>query len=97
MARGFHAFFKILGTIEKEWIWANSSINEYQYYLKEIREMHDEYMKMNPKRTFPGKDFFSKFPYPVHPQYAIDVITEKVDQIMEEAYGNNNRQTLLHC
>ena len=40
MARDFHSFFKIMGTIEKEWIWANSSINEYNYYLIKIREAH---------------------------------------------------------
>ena len=90
MARDFKEFFQILGTIEKEWIWANSAIKEYNYYLEEVREEHERYMELNPKKTFPAKDFFAAFPYPIHPQYAIDVICKKVNEIMVEKYGNPN-------
>ena len=58
MARDFHGFFKIMGTVEKEWIWANSSINEYNYYLREIREAHAAYIKKNPDRKFPTREFY---------------------------------------
>ena len=97
MAYNFETFFRILGTIEKEWIWANSSIKEYNYYLEEIRVAHDEYMKKNPSRTFPVKEFYKRFPYPIHPQYAIEMINDKVNQVMQDAFGNTNNQTMLHC
>ena len=86
-----------MGTIEKEWIWANSSINEYNYYLREIREAHDEFLAKNPSRKWPTKEFYANFDYPIHPQYAMDVINAKTREIMEEAYGNPSNQTLLHC
>ena len=54
-------------------------------------------MAFNPKKTFPAKEFYKKFHYPIHPQYAIDVICKKVNQIMVEKYGNPNNQTMLHC
>ena len=97
MARDFHGFFKIMGTIEKEWIWANSSINEYNYYLREIREAHAEFLAKNPSRRYPTKEFYQNFDYPIHPQYAIEILNQKTRELMEEAFGNPANQTLLHC
>ena len=78
MAKDFNVFFKIIGTIEKEWIWANTSINEYNYYLKEIEEAHEEFLKKNPTRKFPTTEFYANFDYPIHPAYAIKVINTKL-------------------
>ena len=97
MAKDFNSFFNILGTIEKEWIWANSCINEYKYYLDDIRYEHDIYMGINKNKTFPSIEFFKQFRYPIHPQYAIDVISKKVNEIMIQKYGNPKNQTMLHC
>ena len=101
MAWDFDGFFNILGTIEKEWIWANTSIKEYNYYLDDIRKEHDNYMehcsKYAPSKTFPAIEFFKQYKYPIHPQYAIDVISKKVNEIMIQKYGNPNNQTMLHC
>ena len=37
MTVNFEYFFVMIGAIEKEWIWADTSINEYNYYLKDIK------------------------------------------------------------
>ena len=46
MTVNFDMFFTFMGTIEKEWIWADTSINEYDYYLKDIKFEEERWRKM---------------------------------------------------